>query len=107
MADNTPPHFLREWREKLDLSLETVAADLAKHGVQTTHATLSRIERGLIPYNQHLLEGLVKVYGVSKADLLERDPATVSAAELLQGLDEAQRSDVINYADFVRSKKPS
>jgi transcriptional regulator with XRE-family HTH domain len=64
-----PRHFLRKWREFLDLSLEEVAADIG-----TTHATLSRVERGKGPYSQWLLEALAWRYRVSVGDLISRDP---------------------------------
>jgi transcriptional regulator with XRE-family HTH domain len=79
-------HFLRQWRESRELSLEAVAekimllsAERASGGEgrprTMTHATLSRIERGKLPYNQHLLELLAEIYQTSEASLLVRDPA--------------------------------
>lgn len=41
----------------------------------TTHATLSRIERGLLPYSQPLLEATADALGCAPPDLLIRDPA--------------------------------
>jgi transcriptional regulator with XRE-family HTH domain len=80
------PHYLREWREKSDLSLEAVAerimllsAERASDGEgrarTMTHATLSRIERGKLPYNQHLLELLAEIYGTDEGSLIVRNPA--------------------------------
>jgi transcriptional regulator with XRE-family HTH domain len=40
-----------------------------------THASLSRIERGLQPYNQPLLEGLAEHLNTDTASLLMRDPS--------------------------------
>lgn len=39
-----------------------------------THASLSRIERGLQPYNQNLLELLAAELKTNPASLLMRDP---------------------------------
>lgn len=81
-----PGHFLREWRKQRDLTLEQVAErvellsqarcidDPALRPISMTHATLSRIERGKIPYNQHLLELLAEIYQADAASLIMRDP---------------------------------
>jgi len=61
-------HYLREWRKHRGFTLEQVAAE-----VGTTHATLSRIERGKISYTQPMLEALAMLYRCAPADLL-RDP---------------------------------
>jgi transcriptional regulator with XRE-family HTH domain len=82
-----PRHYLRAWRRKAGLTLEQVAAqveglsrDLAKldpnlRPMSMTHATLSRIERGKLPYAQALLEILAEIYRTDLASLLMRDPA--------------------------------
>lgn len=65
-----PQHFLREWRKYRGFSLEVAAS-----AIGITHATLSRIERGKLPYNQIQLEGLAHLYQCTTAELLSRDPA--------------------------------
>lgn len=42
--------------------------------VGLSHAQLGRIERGLQPYNQELLEALSDLFGTDPASLLMRDP---------------------------------
>jgi len=64
-ATTSPPHFIREWRKAKGLTLEVVADAL-----KTTHASLSRIERGLQPYSQPMLQGLADLLSVDPADLL-------------------------------------
>jgi len=68
------PHHLREWREHRGKTLVQVAEFL-----HMTHGTLSRVERGKVPYNQKLLEALAELYICDPADLIMRDP-TDSAA---------------------------
>lgn len=83
-------HYLRAWREANDPvpSLEAIAAqmvqlsqDREKAGdgpaITMTHATLSRIERGIIPYNQNVLELLAVIYGTDAGSLIVQDPALI------------------------------
>jgi transcriptional regulator with XRE-family HTH domain len=67
-----PPHhltFIRQWREDRGLTLERLA-----DRVGTTHASLSRLERGLQPYSQTMLERLADALRTDTASLLIRDP---------------------------------
>lgn len=61
--------FLRAWREHREKTLEQAA-----EFVGITHASLSRIERGLQPYSQPILEGLADLYMTDPASLLMRNP---------------------------------
>lgn len=86
--DERPRHHLRAWRQHLGLTLEQVAERVEIQGAERrdgandplsqprrmTHASLSRIERGLQPYNQVLLEILAGIYMTDVASLLIRDP---------------------------------
>jgi|HubBroStandDraft_6_1064221.scaffolds.fasta_scaffold2832077_1 transcriptional regulator with XRE-family HTH domain len=70
MAKNEGPgHFIRQWRKHRGLTLEQLAERL-----RTTHATLSRIERGKMAYNQPLLERLADELRTDSASLIVRDP---------------------------------
>jgi transcriptional regulator with XRE-family HTH domain len=70
MAKRPPsPTFIRQWREFRQLSLERLADRLG-----TTKASLSRIERGLQPYSQPILEALAEALLCEPADLLMRNP---------------------------------
>ena len=110
-----PRHFLRAWRKSRDLSLEQVAervmllgaderfrlADPDSRPKTLTHATLSRMERGLLPYNQLLLEMLADIYGTTPASLLMRDPergdAPWSLAERVSRLPDDKRRQVAAF----------
>lgn len=61
--------FLREWRVFRNLSQETAASRM---GIDRT--TLSKIERGKVPYDQALLERAADAYACEPADLIMRDP---------------------------------
>jgi transcriptional regulator with XRE-family HTH domain len=61
--------FIRDWRKHRGLTLARLA-----DRVGTTHATLSRIERGVQPYNQPLLEAVADALGTDPSSLLNRNP---------------------------------
>lgn len=61
---------MRQWREEREMTLEAVGAEIG-----LSHAQLGRIERGLQPYNQELLEALAVLYRIDVASLIMRDPA--------------------------------
>lgn len=61
--------FIRQWRKHKGLTLQRLA-----ERVGTTHATLSRLERGEHPYSQAMLEALAEALGADPASLLMRNP---------------------------------
>lgn len=61
--------FLRAWRKDRRLTLDQLAAR-----VDSTGATISRLERGLQPYSQPLLEALAEALNCQPADLIMRPP---------------------------------
>jgi transcriptional regulator with XRE-family HTH domain len=80
-------HFLREWREFRDKTQDQVSEhlEILSHDprfmrgespakVGKTQATLQRIESGVLPYNQTLLEMLAEVYSTDAASLIIRNP---------------------------------
>jgi transcriptional regulator with XRE-family HTH domain len=67
---------------------------LAELGVAITGASLSRIERGLQPYSQDILEAVAASLGLEPADLLENDPRVPEAevVDLMRHLTERERT---------------
>lgn len=61
--------FLKEWRKACGLTLEKVAPEMG-----LKHSQLSRIENGLQPYNQLVLEVAARLYDTTTWDLLNRRP---------------------------------
>jgi transcriptional regulator with XRE-family HTH domain len=59
------PRYFREWRKHRQLTLEAAAERMG-----TTHATLSRIERGKTKYTEGTLLLMADAYGCEPADLL-------------------------------------
>lgn len=87
-----PKHYLKEWREKFGLSLAKVAARMEREpGVELISAmSLSRIERGLQPYSEPILEALSAAYDVPVWALISVNP-------LVDG-------DVVDLVQMIRSK---
>lgn len=96
--EQRPKHYLRAWRKHRDLTLEQVAERAG-----TTHATLSRVERGVHPYNQALLELLADIYNTDPASLLMRDPGSPEAIfSIWDQLEPAAKSQVVEIAKTFR-----
>lgn len=80
------PPFIREWRQEKGLSLEYVSSN-----VPMDKGNLSKVERGLLPYNQEMLERLADILGTSASNLIGRDPTKEGKViDLVQRLNAAQ-----------------
>lgn len=66
--------FLREWREHRTLTQEQAAERL-----DIDQSTLSRIERGVTPYDQDFLEKAAFSYQCEPQDLIMRNPLNPDA----------------------------
>lgn len=107
-------HFLRQWRLHRGLTLETVverlqtieaASSVARIGnprrVGMTHGNLSRIERGLVPYNETLLDLLADIYQTDNASLIMRDPTDPEAIWSIW--DQVPKTERVHAADVLRT----
>lgn len=88
--------FIRQWRKKSGLTLEQVG-----DAVNLSHAQLGRIERGLQPYNQELLEALALLFNTEPASLLMRDPSDPEGIWSLW--DKAEQGDRKMIVDLART----
>ncbi len=79
-----PPYrltFIRQWREAKLMSLQQLAERVSKKTGGMTHASLSRIERGLQPYSQPILEAIAdELTDGDVVSLLIRNPADSSTS---------------------------
>lgn len=68
--------YIRDWREYRDLTLKQVEHRMEKAPGEPliTSVSLGRIERGLQPYTQPILEALAIALDCSVSDLLEVNP---------------------------------
>ena len=92
------PNYFREWREYRGLTLRELAAQMLDDDGKPliSYASLGRIERGLQPYSQPILEAMSEVLGVHPGFLLGEKP-NGQAAELSHmwfSLSHAQRAVV-------------
>lgn len=79
------PTYIRAWRKKRGYTLDDMVGRLAVLGVDTTGASLSRIERGQQPYSQDILEAIAEALDVSPWDLLKNNPE-IPEAEVIDFL---------------------
>lgn len=61
--------YIREWRKHRGLTLDRLASR-----IPMTHGNLSKIERGLLPYNQPMLEAIAVALSTDVPSLLIRNP---------------------------------
>ncbi|TXH53902.1 MAG: XRE family transcriptional regulator [Desulfurellales bacterium] len=71
---NHRPTFIRQWRNHRGYSLDKLA-----QMVPMDKSNLSKVERGILPYNQEMLERLAEALMTDPASLLMRDPTRGSA----------------------------
>lgn len=96
------PTFLRAWRDKKQLSLETAAEHFGM-----THGQLSKIERGKSPYNQRLLEAAAKLYDCTVLDLLSREPEEAEGLfAAYANLDDEGKRQAARLVGALRPSKP-
>lgn|SRR5262249_25327631 len=74
-APASPAHFLRQWRESRNKSLDDLAPIIG-----LSKAQLSRIERGHQAYTQRVLENYAAVLGCRTWDMLSHPPDDPAAA---------------------------
>jgi transcriptional regulator with XRE-family HTH domain len=91
------PHHLRAWRQYRGKTLVQAAEYL-----HMTHASLSKIERGLVPYNQDLLERLAEFYMCDPADLIVRDPTDpINIWSIWEQAKEGDKRKIVSVAKTI------
>ena len=82
-------HYIRAWREHRNLTQQQLADRM-----QTTRETVSRVENGLVPYNQDFIEVCANALNCSPSDLLDHNPQLENAvSELHRIVMEASTDD--------------
>jgi transcriptional regulator with XRE-family HTH domain len=101
-ADETPkrqflPTFIGQWRNHRGKTLEQLG-----EVVDMSHAQLSRIERGLQPYSQPVLEAIADALQTDPASLLIRDPSDHDAIwSIWEQANSEQRKLIVSIANAV------
>ena len=93
-----PKNYIREWRKfRANMTLERLA-----ERVGTSHATLSRIERGLQPWNEGLLRAISEALGTDVVNLLIRDPSDPEGIwSLWDKAEPVQRQQIVETAKII------
>lgn len=68
---NFKPTFIRDWRKARGMTMVELAEK-----AEIDQGQLSKLERGLLPYNQPNLERLAEVLRVTPAQLIETRPSS-------------------------------
>ena len=74
--------YIRAWREHRGYTLDDMIGRLEALDTKITGASLSRIERGIQPYSQDIMEAIAAALNLAVGDLLENDP-TIPEAKIL------------------------
>ncbi len=91
-------HYIRSWRKHRGLTLEQLAERIGM-----THQNLGKIERGLVPYNQVLLEALAEELRCEPGDLIIRDPESPTGIwSIWEGLAPVQRKQLAEIAETLK-----
>jgi transcriptional regulator with XRE-family HTH domain len=88
--------YLRQWRKLRKLTLVRLA-----EAVGTTHATLSRLEKGLQPYGQDLLERLAEALETNPASLIMYDPHDPDIWTVWDKANPEQRKQIVAIAKIL------
>jgi transcriptional regulator with XRE-family HTH domain len=89
--------FIREWRTSKGMSLETLAGR-----VPMDKGNLSKVERGILPYNQEMLERIADALMTDPASLLMRDPSDGEAMwSLFDRAKPGQRRQIVEIGNAL------
>jgi transcriptional regulator with XRE-family HTH domain len=95
------PTFIRQWRQHRSLSLDQLA-----ERVPMDKSNLSKVERGILPYNQEMLERLADALMTDPASLLMRDPTRADAIwSIWDSASPGERTQIENVAAALVSAK--
>jgi transcriptional regulator with XRE-family HTH domain len=93
--------YIRQWRQHRGYSLDQLA-----ERVPMDKGNLSKIERGILPYNQDLLERLADALMTDPASLLMRDPTNAAAIwSIWDQASEGERVQIESIANALISTR--
>ena len=92
--------FLRAWRlhRKMTLNEACLAFDM-------DDTNLGRIERGIVPYNQSVIEAAAELYKCGVGDILERDPKDLETiTEIWSRASDDQKDQILTVARALSAR---
>lgn len=98
--------FIRDWRDFRGLTLKQLEHRMEKEPGETliTSVSIGRIERGLQPYTQPILEALAEALDCTMADLLEVNPKKQGeVVDLMRILRSMDRNKIGELAKIARA----
>jgi transcriptional regulator with XRE-family HTH domain len=104
--------FIREWREHRNLTQEQLADMVGAYLVDReladgyTHATIGRLENGLVRYTQPVMEAIAEALRTNVASLITRNPLTDPEGmwELWDGAEAKDKAKIVEIAKMVVGK---
>lgn len=100
--------FIREWREYRKLTQEQLAYAVGSYLAEReladgyTHATIGRLENGLVRYTQPVMEAIADALGTNVASLITRNPLT-DPEGMWELWDEAGAADKAKIIEITRT----
>lgn len=92
-------HFLRQWRNHRGYTQEQVA-----ERIDMDRGNLSKIERGLVPYDEPLLVRLADIYSCEPQDLIMRNPQDPEAPwSIWESLKPAQKRQAVEIIKLLKN----
>ena len=104
-----PAHYIKEWRSHRGLSLRKLADRMeSKEGEELISAmSLSRIERGIQPYSEPILEALSVALNTTPWALISVNPLiegdVVDMFKYLRGMSQEQRQKALRLLKVANS----
>lgn len=93
-----PRTNIRAWRKQRGLTLEQLGAR-----VEMSAGNLSRLERGLIPYDQRILEAVADALNTDTASLVMRNPPNHVERELFEVIKGATPEKKIEITRVIKA----
>ena len=94
-------HFLKEWREARGLTL----VDMSK-AIGMSEGNLSRVERGLYPYSEHLIQAYAETLRCSPGALISYDPSEEAMFTIIDQLRAELNATAVEKARVALARKP-
>jgi transcriptional regulator with XRE-family HTH domain len=94
------PTFIRQWRQHRGLTLRQLAERL-----ETSAASISRLEVGEQPYSQEVLEALAGALNCEPQDLISRKPGTETMWSLWEQAKQDDRETITELAQTILNRR--